>query len=203
MKEYPPIQREIVNCPIYAFDKKDGSNIRSEWNRKQGLYKFGSRNRLLGEDQPFLTEAPDIIRNKYEKDLSDIFRKERFERVICFFEFWGPNSFAGTHIQEPHDVTLFDVNPHKKGILDPAAYLKLFGHLDICKLLYRGNCNSEFVELVRSGQLGGMTFEGVVCKAKNPKNTPMPIMFKVKNRAWVEKLKECCKGNDQLFNTLL
>jgi hypothetical protein len=48
-----------------------------------------------------------------------------------------------------------------------------------------------------------MTFEGVVCKAKNPKNTPMPLMFKVKNKAWIDKLKVYCKGNEQLFNTLL
>lgn len=29
---------------IYAFDKLDGSNIRFEWSRKRGFYKFGTRN---------------------------------------------------------------------------------------------------------------------------------------------------------------
>lgn len=30
-----------------AFDKLDGSNLRFEWNKKQGWYKFGTRNRMF------------------------------------------------------------------------------------------------------------------------------------------------------------
>jgi len=40
MLEYPTIKKEVINIPIYAFDKIDGSNIRVEWGPKNGFYKF-------------------------------------------------------------------------------------------------------------------------------------------------------------------
>lgn len=201
MKDYPTIPKDVRHVPVYAFDKLDGSNVRAEWSRKKGFHKFGSRTQLISDEQPFLTEAPDLIRAKYEKDVTDILRKERCESAILFFEFWGQNSFAGTHVVEPHTVTLFDVAPYKKGILYPADYLKLFMGLDIAKLLYYGNPTQEFCEMVSGSTLDGMTFEGVVCKAPNGR-TPTPIMFKVKSNAWVTKLKDYCKGDEQLFDRL-
>ena len=117
MKEYPSIANVVQNIPVYAFDKIDGSNIRAEWSRKKEFYKFGSRHRLLGDDDPLLGEAIEIINNKYHDDLSRIFVNQRHERCIVFFEFYGANSFAGNHCDEPHDVKLIDVNPYKKGIL--------------------------------------------------------------------------------------
>src|SRR5271166_3879848 len=149
MKAYPSIARDVVNIPIYAFDKLDGSNIRAEWSRKKGFYKFGTRTRLVDATDLMLGSAPELVTTKYERDLSDIFKKERYESAVCFFEFWGLKSFAGNHDpDEPHNVTLFDVNPYKKGILDPGAYMDLFGHLDIARLLYRGNPNADFVNSV-------------------------------------------------------
>jgi hypothetical protein len=205
MKTYPSIPKDIIyGLSYYVFDKLDGSNIRAEWSRKKGFYKFGSRKRLTDENDILLGKAPDLIRVKYEKDLTDIFKKQRYERAICFFEFWGPSSFAGNHnLSEQHDITLFDVNPYKKGILEPKEYLKIFGHLDIAKLLYHGKVNKEFVESVKNGELDGMTFEGVIGKAKNPKKTPLPIMFKAKNLAWIEKLKNFCGDDAKLFQQLL
>jgi hypothetical protein len=47
-----------------------------------------------------------------------------------------------------------------------------------------------------------MTFEGVVCKGANDKKTKMPIMFKIKSQAWLDKLKEHCKEDEALFNKL-
>ena len=202
MKAYPSISRNVQNIPVYGFAKHDGNCVRAEWDRKKKFHKFGSKTQLIAEDQPFLPEAPDLIREKYEKDLSDIFKKERYESATVFLEFYGLNSFAGTHQVEPHTVTLFDINPYKRGILYPAEYLKLFGHLDIAKLLYRGNANHDFVESVKNGTLEGIPLEGVVCKAPNGK-TPIPIMFKIKQLAWIEQLKTFCKGDERLFNELL
>lgn len=204
MKDYPTISKETIRgISIYAFDKCDGSHIRAEWNKKQKFYKFGSRGRLLGTDQPFISEAKEIIITKYEQDLSDIFKKNNWERAIVFFEFFGVNSFAGMHVDEPHDVLMFDVNPYKKGILPPKEYINYFGHLDIASLLYHGVCDEVFEELVRSSRLEGMSLEGVVCKAKNSKNTSMPVMFKIKARAWLEKLKEFCAGDEKKFIELV
>lgn len=202
MKQYPKIPADIRrDYPVYAFDKLDGSNIRAEWSRKNGFYKFGSRKVLIDHTHP-LGEAKQLICTKYEDDLSKIFRKERYDRVICFFEFLGKQSFAGRHTDEEHDIVLLDVNPHKKGILPPAEFLKLVGKLDYPTVLYRGNVTQDFEESVRASTLEGMTFEGVVCKAPNPKKTPIPLLFKVKSRAWYTRLKEYCEGNDELYRKL-
>lgn len=202
MKQYPKIGADIrSDVPIYAFDKLDGSNIRAEWNRKNGFYKFGSRKVLIDSTHP-CEEAIELIRSKYEDDLTKAFREQRFEKVTCFFEYFGDQSFAGRHTDEEHKVVLFDVNPYKKGILPPADFLKLVGHLDVPPVLYRGNANQDFEESVRASTLSGMTFEGVVCKAKNPKRTPMPLFFKVKSRAWYDRLRIYVAGDDKLYRNL-
>jgi len=142
-----------------------------------------------------------LIQDKYADDLGRVFRKSRYDKVTCFFEFFGPSSFAGQHVEnEDHDVILFDVDVYKKGLLDPPDYLKLVGDLDIAKLLYTGRSGPLFEETVRTGQLEGMTFEGVVCKALQQKRTP--VMFKIKNKAWLDKLREFCKGDQKMFDLL-
>jgi hypothetical protein len=81
------------------------------------------------------------------------------------------------------------VTAEKKGILEPQNFLKLFStKVKITSFLYHGNPNSTFVESVRSGELEGMSFEGVVCKGKCI-SPGRPLMFKIKNRAWIEKIK--------------
>ena len=148
MKEYPSIDRTIqYGTQAYAFNKIDGSNIRTEWSMKAGIYKFGSRHQLLGEDNPFLGEAIELVKNNFEDDFNRIFRKQRYDRAMAFFEFHGDSSFAGYHQpDESHRVTLIDVKPYKSGILNPDEYLDLFGHLDHAELLYRGKISKEFVE---------------------------------------------------------
>jgi len=203
MKSYPTISKQVQSVFIYAFDKLDGSNIRAEWSRKNSFYKFGSRTQLLDGSNPFLLEAPDIVRNKYERDLSNIFIKERMERVVCFFEFWGPNSFAGNHQKEPHDVTFFDVDVYKHGIMNPSNFLRLFGNLDIAKLVYKGMFNNDFLTEVLWSQNPLVTFEGTVCKSPEVDKHGHPIMFKIKSDAWKQKLKDFCKGDDKLYEKLL
>lgn len=205
MKEYPSIERGYIakGVPIYAFDKIDGSQIRAEWSRKRKFSKFGTRGQLIGLEDKEFGEGARLVLSKYERDLHDIFTKERYERVMCFFEFWGKNSFAGRHQNEEHDVALFDIGPHKKGILPPREFLRLTEGLDRVKLLYHGNANEPFIEMVKSRTLEGMTFEGVVCKAQEMKTYGIPIMFKIKSNDWIEKLKNYCKGDNLLFDKLL
>lgn len=114
MKKYLSITHEISrDVDIHAFDKIDGSNIRAEWSRNRGaFYKFGSRKRLIDENDEQLGETVGLIRSKYEGDLDDIFRREGYRKVVCFFEFYGPSSFAGLHRDEGHDIILLDVSPH-------------------------------------------------------------------------------------------
>jgi len=200
MKTYPSIPNSIVTSyPIYAFNKLDGSNIRAEWTAKNGFFKFGTRKRLLGPDERPLGEAIQLIQETVSEDLERVFRKKRWQKVIAFFEFWGDNSFAGNHENEPHRATLIDINPHKHGILPPKEFMKLFYGVDCARMLYYGKANSEFVYQVKNGLFTDMGPEGVVCKALVKKEIKM---FKIKTYSWLNRLKEYCGDNLTLYNEM-
>lgn len=199
---YPTIDTSILNVPIIAFDKLDGSNIRAEWTRKNGFAKFGTRKRLLDPGEEMLGEAIPLFMEKYDDDLNRIFRKERFDKATVFFEFYGENSFAGYHAEEEHTVTLFDIHKYKQGLLPARDFLKLVGNkVDIPAVLHEGKATENFVRSVRTSRLEGMTFEGVICKG-GLDNRRRPIAFKVKSDAWLEKLKGKCGEDTRLFQEL-
>jgi hypothetical protein len=201
VKSYPTIEKQIIHgINIIAWDKIDGSQIRVEWNRKQGFYKFGSRKVLIGEDS-FLKEAIFLIKGTYEQTITNMFKKEQIERAICFFEFYGNNSAFGQHIQEPHNVILFDIAPYKKGLMLSPDFLRLTSKYDIRtpKILYRGNFTHTLYEAIKNSTLPNMTFEGAVCKGTKDKQ---PLMFKIKSNAWLTKLRNYCKGDEKLFKEL-
>lgn len=202
MEIYPTIDTTILNIPIIAFDKLDGSNIRAEWTRKTGFSKFGTRRRLLDPNEEMLGEAVPLFMETYNEDLNRIFRKERFDKATVFFEFVGENSFAGYHADEVHTVTLFDIHKFKQGLLPARDFLKLVGgKVPTAPVLYEGKANEEFIRSVRSATLEGMTFEGVICKG-GLDNRRRPISFKIKNDAWLEKLKGKCGEDEKLFEKL-
>ncbi len=105
--------------------------------------------------------------NKYSEPLQKIFRDNRWSTATCFFEFFGPSSFAGVHIEdEVQDVVLFDVSAEKRGMLEPREFIRTFGDLDIAKVLYHGNPTDEFVTSVRNGSLSGMTLRVSCVRAR-------------------------------------
>ena len=206
MKPYPSIEgRPPQGTPFYVFDKLDGSNVRAEWTRKRGFHKFGKRNGLLDpgyDTTPFLAEAPGLIMSNHADALAAVAKSQRWDKATFFFEFYGPNSFAGFHADEPHTVTLLDVAVHRKGFMEPRDFLKLFGDVDTPRLLHRGNFTKELAEAVASGTLEGMTFEGVVCKGAWDKKKGRPAMWKWKNLAWFQRLREKCGSDTALFEHL-
>ena len=109
MKQYPSITGQITNSlPIYAFDKLDGSNIRAEWHPKKGFWKFGSRTQLIDATNPLGKSIP-LIKEQEEK-FTKIFKEMQIKEATCFFEFFGPSSFAGIHNwEENHQIVLIDV----------------------------------------------------------------------------------------------
>lgn len=201
MKTYPSISTMIqMGLPIYAFSKIDGSNIRAEWSKKKGFHKFGSRKRLLGEDQPLLMKAQGLILEQQDI-VAKICEKNRWESIIMFYEFAGQNSSFGNHVEtDDHKVWLIDANPYKRGILPPRDFIDHFGSLNHAPLLYHGNCNNALLESVKDGTLEGMGPEGIVCKTKGKGNTI--LMFKIKREDWYLRLREYCNGDDALFDIL-
>lgn len=199
MKQYRSIPKQVIKSQqVYMFDKLDGSNIRVEWTKKNGFDKFGSRKRLLGSDQPIMGKAKDLIADF--DGIEDIFIKNKWQKVTLFFEFVGPNSFAGTHVEgDDFKLYLIDVNPYKKGILPPREFLKLFSSFRIPKLLYTGNITDEIEQSIRSGTFDGVTDEGVVCKyiKKNQWRA-----FKIKSDSWLTRLKAKCDAESLSFEDL-
>lgn len=203
MKSYPSIEgsskdpREMC----YSFCKYDGSSMRSEWSPKRGWYKFGTRNCMTDENDVIFGRGVKLFKEKYAGDLEKVFKSEKFFRgvqsVVVFFEFFGEKSFAGMHFPEEQkwDVVLFDVSPHKKGIIGPKEFVDLFGHLKVAELINVGNLNEELIESVKNGTLDCESKyevktpipEGIVCKGGSGKDL---WMCKIKTSKYRDELRK-------------
>lgn len=206
MKEYPSIPtKPNGNCSAFwVFDKLDGSNIRIEWSDKRGFFKFGSRKRLLGDDQGVLAKAK-YLAEAEEHKFREVFKLSKFEKVVCFFEFWGPNSFAGSHLEgDEHHLTLIDIDVYKHGLLSPNKFLEIFepSKIEIPKFLHYGVVDEEFRNMVRNDNLEGVTYEGVVCKAYSKRKRTVE-MFKIKSNAWIAAVKAKFADNPKLLEQIL
>lgn len=190
MKEYhsiPRVTREIPNA--YCFDKLDGNNVRVEFTRKRGWSKFGSRHRLFDETDVQFAGCKPLFFETMADELEKVAIDQRWERVLIFAEFWGANSLSGVRVPgEPMNLTLFDVNPYKKGIMGPREFLKLFGEnpkIPTAAFLGVHNWTRGFVERVWNGDVPGITFEGVVGKAGSGHEL---VMAKAKTKSWIEAI---------------
>jgi len=189
--------------PCYAFVKYDGSNLRFEWSRKRGWYKFGARKTMIDETHKIFGPAIPLFLKKYGDALEKVFKKEKIffgvRNIVVFAEFFGAKSFSGSHKpwDKNWDVVLFDVNPMKKGLLGPKQFLDLFGHLPVAEVAYQGNFGTWLVETVRKEEEGvdleskyevkAEIPEGVVCKG----GTGHDIwMCKIKTERYKAALKE-------------
>jgi len=200
MKSYPSIStKPVFDVRVHCFEKIDGSQIRVEWSRKQSFYKFGSRKRLVDENN-LLGASKNILEASFAEPLERILVDNKWERAICFFEFAGPQSFAGSHVVgDDLQLTLFDVAPYKRGIMFPDEFVKVFGGLNIPDILHVGKIDEEFVEEIRANT---ELAEGIVCKGKG-KHKGEPLMFKIKTRAWIDKVKAKCGGDENKLRELL
>ena len=189
MKSYPSIKQFRVDRHLgyrgHTFAKHDGSNLRFEWDRKKGWFRFGSRRRLLDRDHKEFGKSMAM----FEEGFADTFEKYAVDSghssIVVYCEFWGPQSFAGEHEPEdPHRLTPIDVAIYKKGLLDTESFIESFGDFE---LGYLGEMtwDQPFVDAVRSLSLTGMSFEGVVGKSgSGHKRTAI----KLKSQSWVNKV---------------
>ena len=193
MKTYPKIEyynKGFFGDTVYAFDKLDGSNIRAEWNKKRGWYKFGTRKQMIDENDINFGDAIPIFLNKYGDDLEKVFRKtySNIQNVVIFCEYVGENSFSGQHKEEDEkDVVLFDVNLYKKGFISPKDFHNNFGHLHIPNLVYKGVYDEDLIKDIRNNKT---LKEGVICKGvRKTKGDEIVWMTKIKTIDWLNKVK--------------
>lgn len=196
MKTYPEIPgpSKSPKLPCIVFDKLDGSNLRFEWSKKRGWYKFGTRARMFDHTDPEYGRAIPVFLNRYGDSLPKVITDNKdyrgIDSFIAYGEFFGPSSFAGWHdFTEQQEVVLFDVNLNKKGFVLPRAFVNDFGHLKIPKVIYEGNFGDQFVKDVKDGKYD--VVEGVVAKGVIPKKNPQHglWMSKVKTKAWLAELR--------------
>lgn len=194
MKEFPSIPSSLGyhgrSCS--AFYKYDGSNLRFGWTRKAGWNKQGTRTRLFDETDSVFGGAIKVFKDNFADKLEQIFKRDKLIRssqsAIAFFEYFGPNSFAGQHKDEPKELVLLDVNIHKKGLMCPNDFVATFStEVKTAELVYKGILTKEFEHLVRSGGVPGLN-EGVVCKAGSGEDHDR-WACKIKTDAYREKLK--------------
>lgn len=203
MKKYPKIcswdPEVMIGEPIVAFDKLDGTNIYATWDHRRGFYEFGTRDMIPEDNEFVLGEAITLIKDKYEEDLQEIFKKQGWDNVTCFFEFVGESSFAGMHVEDQeHEIVMIDVSAELEGLLPAGEFLDAFkDKVDIPKILFVGVCTKQFIDSVKDGLAPGMTFEGAVIKGFSEN-----LYVKVKNKAWVEKLQKYCEGDNNLFRKM-
>lgn len=199
MKQYPSIQgmNKAPQLPCIAFYKYDGSNLRFEWNPKRGWWKQGTRTRLFDETDEQFGDAIHLFHSTWADRLDKRFRANKklrgVKEITCFFEYFGPNSFAGQHEPEdPKQLVLIDVSVHKKGMLDASTFLDWFGDMEGCALVvYKGNLNTALKNAVVNNELYGDDHiplnEGIVCKGGSGHRT---WMAKIKTADWIRRLKE-------------
>ena len=205
MLQYPSIvgvKSTPLGEPCIAFYKYDGSNLRFEWDKKNGWNKFGSRTQMIDIKTPILGKGIEIFMDTMANEV--IYRIKDYEgkqfnnlqRITAFAEFFGENSFAGTHYeQDTKELKLFDTFLFKKGFLTPKDFVKLFGDWDkSAEVIYQGNLNDPFIQAIRQNTLEGQElFEGVICKGvskkiKSPYHGDL-WMTKIKTQAYLDRLK--------------
>lgn len=190
MKPYPSILpstgQKFREFDAYVFDKLDGSNLRFEWTRKVRWSKFGTRTRLFDHTDPDFGLAIPLFQVGWQEDLTRVAVDNRWDHLVVFMEFWGPNSFAGKHDRDDmKTLTLFDACPNKRGLLGPKEFLDKFDHLRTPRFFGIHKWTRGFVDRIKTGEYKGITFEGVVGKGGSGHKL---VMSKAKTQGWIDKV---------------
>ena len=211
MKEYasiPSWKKAVQGLPCLAFYKYDGSCIRSQYDRKKGWVKFGTRSRLLDKTDPDFGDAITVFEKTMAEPLAKILHDHPdfrgMESAVAYFEYFGENSFAGVH--DPNDekqLVLIDVNIHKRGLVLPRSFIKIFTGIPVAQVVYEGNFNAQFIEDIKNSTY--KVEEGIVAKGIKPnfKKEQHGLWFaKVKTKKWLDKLKALALINPALQSVL-
>jgi hypothetical protein len=218
MKHYPTMSREpVFGQECYIFEKLDGSQIRVEWTPKKGFRKFGTRTRLIDESTEIYGEAVSLLKREEEKltkFLTSLYityfeklaKQERKRLVLTIYgEFYGASSQFGTHVlEEPHIVSLFDVEVYRFGFISPSEFLETFhDYLNVPLFFGEYEITKELVSKIRAmeGEWSQLS-EGVVCKYVD-KTSGSVMMFKIKTQEWLDCLRVYVHGDTELYKRLV
>jgi len=190
MKSYPSIKQfrkdRHANFVGHTFAKIDGSNLRFEWDRKKGWFRFGSRRRLLEETHAEFGIAFEMFRNGFADEFTKLAVDSGWESIMVFCEFWGAKSFAGQHEEaDSKFLTPIDVAIYKKGLLSPSEFVQQFESKFDIGYLGTQTWDKQFVQSVVDSTLPGMAFEGVIGKNGSGHKR---LALKLKSQAWKEKV---------------
>jgi len=193
MKSYPSFEHidQGTGEYCYTFNKYDGSNLRFEWSDKAGWYKFGTRTRLFDQTDDMFGPAISLFLNTLAEPILEIcqknLKKEKLKNLIVYVEFFGPSSFAGTHVlEEQKELKLIDLAINKKGLLDPDVFVDWFQNQSFtAELVYVGQLTSDFIHDIKNGKYN--VIEGVVCKGGHKHKR---WMYKIKTNSYKEKLQQ-------------
>jgi len=191
MKSYPSISRVDPalgwDQDLYTFDKLDGSNLRFEWSRKTGWFKYGTRKRLIDKSDPIFGPAIPLFMETLAEPIAEIAHNNKWVNIVAFAEYWGKNSLAGRHDpDDPKQLTLFDVSIYRYGMLGPKEFLEHFKYLNIPNFLGVKRWDKDFVNSVRSSSLDGITLEGVVGKSGHYNDL---TLVKCKTNNWFDAIR--------------
>ena len=168
MKQYPKIEyynKGLFGQNVIGFDKLDGSNIRCEWSKKRGWYKFGTKEVMIDVNNEDFGQTIPLFLEKYGDSIPKVFvdKYKKVENFVVFSEYVGKNSFAGYHQKgDKMDMILFDVNQYKRGFITPWEFLDNFGHLDIPRVIYQGKYSEELIENIKNNKFN--LKEGIIAK---------------------------------------
>lgn len=188
MEQYPSIlgsAKAPLGKQCIAFYKYDGSNLRWEWNPKTGWSKFGTRKHLFDASDKQFNQAIPIFMDTMADEI--LYRTKQIvknpHRITAFTEFFGPNSFAGSHVQEDEkELRLFDVFLFQKGFVKPKQFVEVYGGMpQAAEIVYEGPLNKRFIMDVKKGGEYDV-FEGVIAKGND-------FMVKIKTDEYFRRLR--------------
>ena len=217
MKHYDSIPRiqddgSLYGEMVWGFNKLDGQNFCATYRvHKNSWGPYGSRTVTVDENSnsELAYAAKYFKTHKYAEKLTKLVKDyckkgevfQGIEEITFFFEWVGPNSFAGKHgswdyIMGDMRLVLIDVFLKKKGYIEPKEYYNIFNNseIEIPELIYKGPLTSEIIadiqnnDWTQEGCKYPTVKEGVVFKRSTLLKGQRRPSVKVKTKWWLDKL---------------
>jgi hypothetical protein len=197
---YPkiPENSDKFHGKCIAFEKYDGTNLHWKWEPGEGWTHFGTRRTQFTLDGKGISgfqfnhiecrEAPELFNASLRDKLTIRFCQNstyHLQNIIVFTEFFGPNSFAGSHeASDEHELVIIDVMVNGR-LMAPELFIQTFANFPIARVVYTGKYSGQFAEDVRNGKYN--VNEGVVVKGVVDHEV---FMTKVKTKEYLKRLEK-------------